>query len=786
MRIGLTTTFYPPEGNGGIPRQRQILAQALFRQGHEVHVFVQGKAPGWIVRDGINIHTIPGRNPPLSYSEKYPSINTFLTHSQGIQEKVRLLGQVSPLDILDVPLWGLEGLIPIYANDMPVVLWLQTSRAHLVALDKRPPNRDEIGIIALEKESLQRAQGIIADSHTVLPDFEKIFDLQGLKERSRAIPLGIPDLPEADRIRRSDENWIEILLVGRLEKRKGTPFLFKLLPDMLKREKRLRVRFIGADNSRWDGFQAETRLTYPEYFHKRSPGLHDRVTFEGPVSEERLVEAYNQADIMLVPSLYESFGLTYLEAMRAGLPVITFSAGAAPEIFPHGQGSGAVLIPLQHASALCEAVLGLASDPERRIDLGKHGRQRFMEHYLDTRMAEETAAYYQEIRAGWAGCKPARPRRIFQVMEGLDVGDAVSGIALRNARLLQEMGAGGTILGRHAHPQLANHVRPIEQFDSAAHAALIYHYWNYSYVEDFIRGFRGPKAIHFHNITPPEYFPPGSPGHLATSRGYEQLPKIINLFDLLIGDSAFNLETCRPYLDGPKPGIVIPPVVEPDEIRRRPYDTRLLNTLRRQEGTRLLFVGRIARNKRQDRLIELFDAYCRSFDPHAWLYLVGSDQGDPAYRAELEALRSQSPFGERILITGKVGEEALASYYRAAEVFISASEHEGFCLPLLEAMALDIPVLAYAAAAVPETMGEAGLLVREWEPNTVAKMAYNTLPKGGRREELLAGQRNNLLHYTADLASQRINAAVRFLQSRQGDDALMVLVNPNAVKKPNH
>lgn len=779
MRICLTTTYYPPKDMGGIPRQRHILAHALAKQGHEVHVIIQGKAPDSSFWDKIHLHTVPLVKEPFVFSAKYPALNHRLTHSLAIQEQIRVLNQEKPLDILDVPLWNLEGFIPICANETPTVLWLQTSFAQLVALDGRNPQGNDIGVIGLEKESLKRAQGIIADSQTVLTDFERVYNLKELSARSRVVRLGIPDLPARRRIKHEERNTIEALLVGRLEKRKGTPFLFEIIPQVLSTEKHLRVRFIGADNSHWDGFFTKNQQTYPEYFYTRWPGLRNRVIFEGSVSENRLIEAYNQADLMLIPSLYESFGLIYLEAMRSSLPIITFALGAAPEIFPRGESDGALLVPPGDGKAFLTGIQDLAANGMRRKELGDCGRERFLAAFLDTRMAEETAAYYQEIIGSNPQPKAPKPRRIFQVMEAMVIGDAVTKITLKNADLFHEMGVGGSILSVHASPQLANKVYPVDQFDSGANAALIYHYWNYSHLEDFIRNFQGPKAIHFHNITPPEFFSPEAPGYEATSRGYEQLPGMINLFDLLIGDSSYNLEVCRPFLNGPKPAIVVPPVVEAEEVRARPYDAALLERLRKQEGTKLLFVGRIAPNKRQDRLIELLEAFSQSVDRRARLYLVGSEVGDLQYQSKLAAQCERLPSKDRIVFTGKVSDEVLYSYYRAADIFVCASEHEGFCVPVIEAMALDVPVLAYAASAVPETMGEAGILVKEWDPGQIAQEIQQVMKVKEAREEFLERQRENLLRFNTSTVKVRLMAVVRFLQGLEVSDPFIEIIKPS-------
>lgn len=784
MRICLSTTSYPPESMGGIPRQRQILANALVKQGHEIHVIVQGKRQATTKQNNVIIHSVPFVRQPFTYSEKYPALNYRLTHSQAIQEQVRVLNQEHHLDVLDVPLWGLEGMIPIYADEMPVVLWLQTSFAQLVEMGQQTPRVDDVGVIAMEKECLARAHGIIADSQTVLTDFEKLYGLKGLQQKSCVVHLGLPDLPVNQRPHRREGESIEALLVGRLEMRKGTPNIFEVLPELLRADRHLRVRFIGEDNSRWDGFYQKCGQTYPEYFHTHWPGLRGRVIFEGAVSDQRLVEAYNQADLMLVPSIYESFGLIYLEAMRAGLPIVTFALGAAPEIFANGEQDGAVIVPPQDNQAFLQATQDLISNGRKRQEIGSSGRECFTRSFLDTQMAAQTAEYYREVIATFPHPTIARPRRIFQVMEALDAGDAVSTIALNNAELMRQMHVGGKILSQHVHPKLVEKRCAIDQFDLDSKSALIFHYWNYSYLEDFIRSFHGPKAMHFHNITPPKYFSPDSPGFEATSRGYRQLPEIVNLFDLLIGDSTFNLETCKPFLTAPKPGIVIPPLVEAEAVRARAYDAHLLENLKKQPGLKILFVGRIARNKRQDRLIELCEALS-ALGTTPWLYLVGSDQGDPQYRQELDLMCNRLPQPESVVLTGKVSDEALYSYYRAADVFVSASEHEGFGLPLVEAMALDVPVLAYAAGAVPETLGKAGVLVQNWDIREVAQQIQQLSADPALRRNVLTAQCENMKRFTADAVKERLTAIARFLQNGEFTDLTMMNISTGINKIHN-
>ena len=162
-----------------------------------------------------------------------------------------------------------------------------------------------------------------------------------------------------------------------------------------------------------------------------------------------------------------------------------------------------------------------------------------------------------------------------------------------------------------------------------------------------------------------------------------------------------------------------------------------------------------------------FDHYWREINRAARLWLVGSDRGDVEYRAELERLRDALPSGKQITFTGKVTDPQVHAYYRAADVFICASAHEGFCMPITQAMALDVPVLAYAATAVPETMGGAGLLIHDWDVAQVATALDQILSDAAFRERLLLGQRASLSRFSLAEARARLAASVLFLQTER-------------------
>lgn len=363
--------------------------------------------------------------------------------------------------------------------------------------------------------------------------------------------------------------------------------------------------------------------------------------------------------------------------------------------------------------------------------------------------------------------QPKRANRIFQVADALDYGDAIGNIIRRNAKLLAEFGDQGPTLSLYAEARVVHETKVFHPTLVRADDGLIFHYWGYSELEDFWRTFPGPKVVHYHNITPPVYFPPLSRAYQMTRQGYGQLQRIADWFDLIAGDSNYNLVEYARFLSRPKPTIWIPPSIDVEAVRATPFDAVLQQQLRAMAQTNFLFVGRIAPNKRQDQIMRVFDYYYRAINPHSRLYLVGSFEPKSAFFRELQSLRQALTSGEQIIFTGKISDEAVQAYYRAADVFVSASEHEGFGVPLLEAMVHNIPVVALATTAVPETMGQAGILIHRWDVARVAELINLLLEDEPWRVKVLADQQQNLQRFSTMETRQRLAAVVDFLREKR-------------------
>jgi glycosyltransferase involved in cell wall biosynthesis len=243
-------------------------------------------------------------------------------------------------------------------------------------------------------------------------------------------------------------------------------------------------------------------------------------------------------------------------------------------------------------------------------------------------------------------------------------------------------------------------------------------------------------ALIYHNITPPEFFV-GLHRSLSSEcfRGRRELGAYAERCDLALGDSEFNREDLE-ALGFRRTGVL--PVV-PDFSHLDGAPDRAVADLFDDTWTNVLFVGRMVPNKKLEDVIRFFHAYHTFHNPRSRLLLVGAQGGLERYTTALHQLTATLG-NDHVHFVGPVSNEELVAFYEIADLFLCASEHEGFCVPLVEAFYKEIPVLAYAAAAVPATMDGAGVLYHEKDPSLVAGLMDAVVSDGDVQEALVSGQ----------------------------------------------
>jgi glycosyltransferase involved in cell wall biosynthesis len=335
--------------------------------------------------------------------------------------------------------------------------------------------------------------------------------------------------------------------------------------------------------------------------------------------------------------------------------------------------------------------------------------------------------------------------RIDQFAPGLTRYDAISNHVLEVRRVLRAAGFESDIYGEWMDGPMSKEARPyLECPATGDDRILLYHASTHSDMAAWLaeRAAEGQRLfVDYHNITPPGYYarwlPDAVPSMVAARA---ELVELAPCVELALADSRFNEQE---LLDvGYANTVVGRLLIDLDRYREAP-EPRTLARLRRQGdagGAHWLFVGRLAPNKCQHDVIAAFAVYRRLFDPKARLTLVGGITA-PRYLRALQLLARDLDVGEAIETLDQVGDRELLAYFRAADVFVCLSEHEGFCVPLLEAMHIGLPAVAYAAAAVPETVGDAGILLAGKDPLDVACAVADLLGDEARREGLVkAGQ----------------------------------------------
>jgi glycosyltransferase involved in cell wall biosynthesis len=265
-----------------------------------------------------------------------------------------------------------------------------------------------------------------------------------------------------------------------------------------------------------------------------------------------------------------------------------------------------------------------------------------------------------------------------------------------------------------------------------------------------------PFGVYFHNITPPRYFErwePGAAENLRVALG--EMKRLAPTARFAIANSTFSVADLD--VAGFTPTAVSPVLLDPKELAGAPNE-RLLQRLRRETaagGARWLFLGRAAPNKCQHDVIAAFAAYREVYDPQARLTLVGGRTSNVYYRS-LELLADELGVGAAVELTDTISHEEKLGCYAAADVFVCLSEHEGFKVPLIEAMHFGVPVVALAASAVPETVGDAALLLEDKDPLLVATAVDRVLGDAALRSELVEAGRKRADDFSLERTSRQL------------------------------
>ena len=343
--------------------------------------------------------------------------------------------------------------------------------------------------------------------------------------------------------------------------------------------------------------------------------------------------------------------------------------------------------------------------------------------------------------------------RVVQLLPTLSFGDAIGNDTIALKGVISEMGYSTDIYAENIDKRLpegiakkADKLRDLKKDD-----VLIYHKSTGTDLTFKIENYKCRKIMVYHNITPPEFFRPYSiEATQLTELGYKGVEYLRDKIDYVLAVSAYNRSELV------KMGYTCPMDIRPILIKFEDYkQTPDEATIKKySDGKKnLVFVGRIAPNKKQENVIRAFYCY-KKRDPDSRLILVGSSTGMENYYERLVKYANALGIGDDVIFPGHIKFSEILAYYRLADAFVCMSEHEGFCVPLVEAMFFDVPVIAYDTSAISDTLGGSGVLLDNNDPVFAAAVIERVLTDDKFRESIIAGQRRRL----EDFSYERIKA----------------------------
>ncbi|RUQ32197.1 MAG: glycosyltransferase [Candidatus Competibacteraceae bacterium] len=335
------------------------------------------------------------------------------------------------------------------------------------------------------------------------------------------------------------------------------------------------------------------------------------------------------------------------------------------------------------------------------------------------------------------------PAAIHQFAPGCDVGDGITNGMFFTQKILRSLGVRSEIFSIHIPEALTGVIKNYRDYSSQPNQILMVHHSMGTAHWDWVARQTAAKIMIYHNITPAEFFPEDSFLRHHAELGRKQLGDSASWFIGAIGDSEYNsAELVEAHYH---PVATIPLLVDLEKTVTAPWDQGIVD--RHQDTFNLLFVGRIAENKKQHELVELFAYFKQLYSGPAKLVLVGGATSLSYEKQIWEAIHHHQLQAD-VELPGKVSSDALHGYYRAADVFVCLSEHEGFGMPMIEAMCFDIPVIAFNSSNIANTLGQSGILFNQKRLAEMAACIKLLAEHAEFRRRIKRSQRHNLNRFS--------------------------------------
>lgn len=351
---------------------------------------------------------------------------------------------------------------------------------------------------------------------------------------------------------------------------------------------------------------------------------------------------------------------------------------------------------------------------------------------------------------------------IHQLVHTLSYGDAISTEVLALQRVFREQGLESEIYSINAHPKLKGQSRDFETFPKDFAGKVILHYSLGSPLNSlYLSLTNAERFLIYHNLTPARWFKEINPRIVADiENGIKELPVLCANSTGLLADSAYNASELK--AQGFSAEVLDLPLDRQKWDRAR--NEGIYSVVKNDPALHVLHVGRLAPNKCIEDIIKSFYFLHKYINPNSKLWLVGIDIDTELYSFALKRLADGLGIGYAVQFVGCLDDGEVRSMYEAASVYLCMSEHEGFCLPILEAMHFGLPVVSFASTALPETLGQGGILVKEKRHLEIASLLQKIYQDQTLRNQLIAAGKSRVAEFSFEKFTENVTRI--FMQSR--------------------
>lgn len=352
--------------------------------------------------------------------------------------------------------------------------------------------------------------------------------------------------------------------------------------------------------------------------------------------------------------------------------------------------------------------------------------------------------------------------RIIQFFSSLSYGDAIGNDILALDAIIKEKGFQTKIYAEKIDKRISSELASnISEYTADPSDLLILHIGGATKLNEWIKDIKCKKVMIYHNITPPEFFEEYNKKSAEyCKRGLKEVESLNKTFDMVLSCSDFNKQN---LLDmGYTCEINVLPILIPfDDYKKTPAQAVIDKY--NDDFTNIIFLGRLVPNKKQEHVLEAFSEYQKKFNRKSRLFLVGNPTGCENYSEKLKEYAKKLDL-KNVIFTGHTRFDEILAYYKVSDLFLCMSEHEGFCVPLVEAMFFDLPIVAYASSAIPWTLNGSGFLLKEKTPALTAGVMNKILTDSSLKEKILKNQHERLSDFNHDkVAEQFWNYIGKFL-----------------------